>query len=152
MPDECCELSRRRILQLSAAAATAGVVLPALRPGAARADSAAAAGGSGALSVQDLELVTVTDTSFVLTWYTAASPEPAIPYQPDQEPAPVAADGLVRYGTDPARLDRVAMQRGADTPYHYVEVEGLRPGTTYYYQAWSGGAAATPRLVPQLTF
>jgi 3',5'-cyclic-AMP phosphodiesterase len=33
-----------------------------------------------------------------------------------------------------------------------VEVSGLRPGVTYYYQATSGGVAATPRLVPQLTF
>ncbi len=44
------------------------------------------------------------------------------------------------------------MQRGGDTAYHYVEVTGLRPGQTYYYQALSAGMAATPRLLPQLTF
>jgi 3',5'-cyclic-AMP phosphodiesterase len=58
----------------------------------------------------------------------------------------------VRYGTDPARLDRVAVQPGGDTPYHYVEVAGLRPGVTYYYQAQSAGVTAAPRLFPQLTF
>ena len=111
-------------------------------------------GGTGGIGlyVQDLELVTVTDTSFVLTWYTADAPTPAIPYDPAAAPAPVAADGMVRYGTDPARLDRVALEWGGETPYHYVEVTGLRPGVRYYYQALSAGIAATPRLVPELAF
>jgi 3',5'-cyclic-AMP phosphodiesterase len=114
--------------------------------------AAKAAASSTGLFVQDLELVTVTDTSFVLTWYTASSATPPIPYQPAQEPVAVAADGVVRYGTDPANLDRVAVQRGGETAYHYVEVTGLRPGTTYYYQAQSGGVTASPRLLPNLTF
>lgn len=85
--------------------------------------------------MQHLELVTVTDDSFILTWYTADAPPPAIPFDLAAEPAPVATDGLVRYGTDPSRLDRMAVQRGGATAYHYVEVTGLRPGVTYYYQA-----------------
>ncbi|HUC23653.1 MAG TPA: metallophosphoesterase family protein [Streptosporangiaceae bacterium] len=101
---------------------------------------------------QDLELVTVTDTSFVLTWYTAGSPTPGAPHIPDAPPDPIPADGLVRYGTDPDNLDRVAVEQGGETAHHYVEITGLRPGTTYYYQAASGGVPATPRLVPQLSF
>ena len=129
------------------------MAVPLLHASLATASVAGRAGpAASGLVVQDLELVTVTDTSFVLTWYSAATATPAIPFEPAQEPAPVAADGVVRYGTDPARLDRVAVQRGGDTAYHYVEVAGLRPGQTYYYQAFSGGVAATPRLVPQLTF
>jgi Icc protein len=104
------------------------------------------------LYAQDLELVTVTDTSFVLTWYTGNAPPPAIPYQPDQVPAPVVTDGIVRYGTDPNRLGLEAREHGSGTAYHYVEVTGLRPGTTYYYRAYSEGIAATPRLYPQLIF
>ena len=100
--------------------------------------------------MQDLELVTVTDSSFALTWYTADGPAPAIPHEPTAAPAPVAADGIVRYGTDLGQLDQVAMEWGGETPYHYVEVTGLRPGVRYYYQALSGGVAATPRLLPQL--
>ena len=151
---DCCGLSRRQLVRLGAAGAAAGLAVPVLGASAALAGSTSGAGGSpgGDLYAQDLELVTVTDTGFVLTWYTGASPAPAVPYDPDQEPAPVAADGVVRYGTDPSRLDRVAAQRGGETPYHYVEVTGLRPGTTYYYQALSGGVAAAPRLYPQLTF
>jgi 3',5'-cyclic-AMP phosphodiesterase len=147
---ECCGLGRRQLIQLASAGAAAGFATPLLRTGPAAA-SPGVTGGSG-LFVQDLELVTVTDTSFVLTWYTADAPTPAAPYDPAAAPTPVAADGLVRYGTDPAQLDRVAMEWGGDTPYHYVEVTGLRPGVTYYYQALSGGIAATPRLVPQLAF
>src|SRR5580698_3397328 len=145
---DCCGLTRRQLLALSAAGASAAAAAPLLR--ASRA--AAAARASAGLSAQDLELVTVTDDSFILTWYTADAPPPAVPFDPDQEPAPVATDGIVLFGTHPARLDRVAFQRGGDTAYHYVEVTGLRPGTTYFYQALSGGVAATPRLLPQLTF
>jgi hypothetical protein len=82
----------------------------------------------------------------------AAGPTPAIPYQPGQEPGAVACDGVVRYGTHPDRLDRVAVQQHGDTAYHHVEVQGLRPGTTYYYQALSAKVPATPRMLPQLTF
>jgi hypothetical protein len=146
--DDCCGLSRRRLLRLSAAGAGAAATAPWLL--ATRAAAATTAGAG--LSAQDLELVTVTDDSFILTWYTADAPPPAIPFDPAAEPAPVAADGLVRYGTDPSRLDRVAVQRGGATAYHYVEVSGLRPGVTYYYQALSAGVPAAPRLMPQLTF
>lgn len=128
--------------------AAAGIVIP----GAALSPAQAAAAAAAGVYAQALELVTVTDDSFVLTWYTADAPAPAIPYQPSQEPAPVNTDGYVRYGTDPSRLDRIALQRGGETAYHYVEVTGLRPGTTYYYQAYSAEVQVTPRLVPQLTY
>src|SRR5215469_4372242 len=147
---ECCGLNRRQLIQLASAGAAAGFAMPLLRTGPAAA-SPGVTGGSG-LFVQDLELVTVTDTSFVLTWYTADAAMPTAPYDPAAAPAPVAADGMVRYGTDPTQLDHVAVEWGGDTPYHYVEVTGLRPGMTYYYQALSAGIAATPRLVPQLAF
>jgi 3',5'-cyclic-AMP phosphodiesterase len=162
MHDDCCGLSRRQLFRLASAGAAGGLVLPMLES--ARADAATRAAATGTatagngtssadgLYVQDLELVTVTDTSFVLTWYTASAPAPAVPYEPAQEPSPVVTDGVVRYGTDPNRLDREAREHGAGTAYHYVEVTGLRPGTTYYYQAYSAGTAAAPRLYPQLTF
>jgi hypothetical protein len=149
MPDDCCGLSRRQILGLAAAGAAGGLIIPMLRS--ARASAASGTDGSG-LYVQDLELVTVTDTSFVLTWYTGSTPVPAIPYEPAQEPAPVVTDGVVRFGTDPDHLQLEARERGDGTAYHYVEVAGLRPGTTYYYQAYSAGVAAAPRLYPELTF
>ena len=100
---------------------------------------------------QDLELVTVTESSFVLTWYTASSAAPAR-CPPAAQPGPVPTDGVVRYGTDPARLEHVAVETGPDTAYHYVEVTGLEPGTTYYYQALSDGRRASPRPMPRLSF
>jgi 3',5'-cyclic-AMP phosphodiesterase len=149
MQDDCCGLSRRRILRLSSAAPAGGPASP--PPAAGGACAASGTDGSG-LYAHDLELVTVTDTSFVLTWYTASAPPPATPYHPDQAPAPATADGLVRYGTSPDRLGLEAREASPDTAYHYVEVTGLRPGTTYYYQASSAGVTAAPRLYPRLTF
>lgn len=97
---------------------------------------------------QDLDLVTVTDTSFVLTWFTASVPAAGIGGGEIRHLA-VPADSVVRFGTAPDKLDRVA--RGtADVAYHHVEITGLQPGTTYYYRAESDGIAATPRRLPHL--
>jgi hypothetical protein len=143
-----CSVDRRQILRMAAVGAAAGIVIP----GAALSPAQAAAAAAAGVYPQDLELVTVTDTGFTLTWYTAAAPAPAIPYQPAAEPVPVATDGYVRYGTSPDRLDRVAAQQGGETAYHQVEIGGLRAGTTYYYAAYSAGVQVSPRLVPQLTY
>jgi hypothetical protein len=149
--DDCCGYSRRQFLRL--ASAGAGAPAQAVSPEEVSSWAAAPSGTDGSgLHVQDLELVTVTDTSFILTWHTADGPHPAIPCEPGQRPCPVVTDGVVRYGTDPGRLDMEVRERGAATAYHYVEVTGLRPGTAYYYQAFSGGVAAAPRLYPRLTF
>jgi 3',5'-cyclic-AMP phosphodiesterase len=145
MQDDCCGLSRRQLIRLTSVAAAGGLAIPLLQ-------QTQASAASEDLYAQDLELVTVTDTSFVLTWYTASTPEPAVPYDPDQEPAPVITDGVVRYGTDPNRLDHEAREHGAGTAYHHVEVTGLRPGTTYHYRAYSAGVQATTRTYPRLTF
>lgn len=147
--DDCCGFSRRDFFRL----ASAGVPAQAVSPELSTAWAAAPSGTDGSgLYVSDLELVTVTDASFVLTWHTADGQPPAMPYHPGQQPGPVVTDGLVRYGTDPGRLDTEVREPGAGTAYHYVEITGLRPGTTYYYQAFSGGVAAAPRLYPRLTF
>ncbi|HEY1705805.1 MAG TPA: metallophosphoesterase family protein [Trebonia sp.] len=179
MQDDCCGLSRRQLIRLASAGAAGvagGLIIPgteAARATAATTTTTATGGSAGTgtsapgtatgtdgsglavsagLYAQDLELVTVTDTSFVLTWYTASAPEPAVPYVPAQEPAPLAADGVVRYGTSPDQLDREIRESGSGTAYHYVEVTGLRPGTAYYYQAYSGGVAVPARTYPELTF
>ncbi|MFJ9349984.1 metallophosphoesterase [Streptomyces sp. NPDC101237] len=86
-----------------------------------------------------LELVTLTENRAVLTWHTA---------QPGTDdgtgrPLPAVTEGEVVYGTRPGRLNRTA---GEDRPtaHHHVELTGLEPGQTYYYQARSRGVAATP--------
>lgn len=49
---------------------------------------------------------------------------------------------IVKYGTDPNRLDRTAeMPWGGLT--HRVTIKGLQPGTTYYFQADSSQGAGT---------
>lgn len=152
--DDCCGLTRQTFEQLSGAEGAAELVGPLVTPteSADGTGGPGGSGGSGGVFPQDLELVTVTDTSFILTWFTGSSPARGAPYLPSGEPHPVPSDGVVRYGTDPDHLDRVVPEAGGETAYHYVEVTGLAPGTTYYYQATSGGVAATSRRLPELTF
>ncbi|MFJ8634124.1 metallophosphoesterase [Streptomyces sp. NPDC093568] len=91
------------------------------------------------LAAVNLELVTLTEDSAVLTWYTG------IPGTDDGlgHPLPAITEGEVVYGTHPGRLDRTASE-GRPTAHHQVELTGLEPGQTYYYQARSRGTAATP--------
>lgn len=128
-----CYVTRRDVLRwtaIAAAAGTGGLLLDPVRVGA----------QSGAVTPSGLELVTLTEDSAILTWYTGATGSK------DElgrlEPTP--ADAEVRWGTDPTRLDQVASSDRTDTPYHRVELTGLEPGRTYYYEARSGGVVATP--------
>ncbi|HEY0539494.1 MAG TPA: metallophosphoesterase family protein [Actinoallomurus sp.] len=128
----CCRPDRRDLLRLSAIVAGTSLVPLA---GSRRAYASA-------VRPANLELVTLTETSAIVTWYTG---EPGTDDGLGRmKPAP--ADGEVVYGTRPGRLDRTA-HGAADTAYHYVELTGLEPGRTYYYQARSGGRTATPTPV-----
>jgi Icc protein len=95
-----------------------------------------------------LELVTVTDTEAAITWFTGD------PTAPDEfgRPAPVAAPGRVLIGTSPDPTTWVEVGAHEPTPYHYVEVSGLRPGTTYYWRAESGGIPAVATTIPNTGF
>lgn len=140
-----CEssLSRRQLLRYAALVSATFPSLTVL-------DSAAAVGGGGwgladdvasrGLAVpMNLELVTVTDTSAVVTWFTGD------PTTLDEfgRPRPVAAGGRVLIGTSPDPRTWRVVGRHEATAYHHVEVTGLRPGTTYYWRAESGGRVAT---------
>ncbi|MFV2209944.1 metallophosphoesterase [Actinomadura sp. LOL_016] len=121
----------RRSLVLGTAAAAGGAVL-------ARSTRASAAAARPARPV-NLELVTVTESTAVLTWYTGEDgTDDGLGGMP---PAP--ADAEVLYGTHPSRLTRTA-HGPSGTPYHYVELTGLEPNRTYYYRARSSGRDAEP--------
>ncbi len=72
------------------------------------------------------ELVTVTDTSIILTWRTDEN-----------------GDSKVLIGTSPDNLSEYDCKE-VKTKYHYCEVTGLTPGTEYYYQTKSGGITGVP--------
>ena len=86
-----------------------------------------------------LELVTVTDTAAIVTWFTGD------PTTTDEfgRPEPIPADTVFELGDSPLTL-RPVVDRDDQTPYHMVEVTGLEPGRTYVYRAVSNGLAATP--------
>ncbi|MHC3470687.1 purple acid phosphatase family protein [Streptomyces sp. 7R007] len=94
---------------------------------------------SGDLAAVHLELVTLTEDSAVVTWYTG------VPGTDDGlgHMLPAVTEGEVVYGTHPGRLNRTAAE-DRPTAYHQVELTGLEPGQTYYYQARSRGVAAVP--------
>ncbi|WP_305779298.1 metallophosphoesterase [Nocardia nova] len=124
----CCGPNRRRLLAALAAAAAAPLVLP----GSARAQA-------DSLRAIDLEVVTITDTSAIITWTTLG-------VDASGTPVPVDAGTEIRLApadsTGPARTVAVA---GADrTPYHYAQIDGLEPGRRYRFEAWSDGVRAVP--------
>jgi 3',5'-cyclic-AMP phosphodiesterase len=91
------------------------------------------------ISVRDLEVVTVTDDSVIITWFTGS------PAESDRygQPAPVPADTELLLGEPgrPATL-RTVLHDTTPTPFHYAEVTGLEPGRPYAYVARSAGQAA----------
>ncbi|MEE1664181.1 metallophosphoesterase family protein [Streptomyces sp. WAC07094] len=129
-----CDFTRRDLLSWSAVAAAAPFVATAFD------GVASAATGGDDISPANLELVTLTEDRAVITWYTG--------YTGSDDGlgrmVPAPADGEVRWGTHPGRLTRVATGLSAHTPYHYVELTGLEPGRTYYYQATSHGKPVPP--------
>ncbi|MGI5231904.1 metallophosphoesterase [Actinoallomurus sp. CA-142502] len=130
-----CDFTRRDLLRWSAVAAAAS---PLAATGLARAETRAT-GRATAVPV-DLELVTLTEDRAVITWYTGeAGTDDGLGRM-----VPAPADGEVRYGTHPSRLNHVAGGISSHTPYHHVELTGLEPGRTYYYEARSNGRRAAP--------
>jgi Icc protein len=79
--------------------------------------------GAAAPTITRVQLVTVTDTTAVLTWET-------------NEPA----DTVVHYGLQSDRLDKTASSDDAPGRFHYCEIRGLRPGTEYHCVCQSGSA------------
>jgi hypothetical protein len=100
----------------------------------------AAAQAGGTIAPANLELVTLTEDRAVITWYTGyAGSDDGLGRM---EPAPSSAE--VRWGTRPDRLDQIAVGRSESTPYHWVELTGLEPEQTYWYQARSEGQLVAP--------
>ena len=96
---------------------------------------------AGDLAVpMNAELVTVTDTEMVVTWFTGD------PTRPDEygRPTPVAAPGRLLLGTSPSPADWEEVASHEPTPYHHVRVRGLQPGTRYWFRAESNGLPAAP--------
>ncbi|MCM6773600.1 metallophosphoesterase [Nocardia sp. CDC159] len=86
----------------------------------------------------DLEVVTVTDRSVILTWTTRERERSGrlrpIPADTEVRIAPADSIGPARtlfHDTDP-------------TPYHYAEIHGLEPGRAYRFEAYSSGRRAVP--------
>lgn len=127
-------MSRRQLLRYMAVAAATPIVID--RPW----RPAKAYGAQAAQAVpRNLELVTVTDTTAILTWLTSHIVET------DEfgRPAPIPADTRVEIGTSPLSLELV-IDDPTPTAFHYVELTGLEPGRTYFYRASSNGLPALP--------
>ncbi|MEU1205125.1 metallophosphoesterase [Nocardia sp. NPDC005825] len=86
----------------------------------------------------DLELVTVTADSAILTWTTRARNRAG-------RLRPVPADTEVRLAPADGRgQPRTWLSEGRRTPYHYAEIRGLEPGRAYRFEAYSDGRRAVP--------
>jgi len=110
-------------------------------------ERAATAGADAAdLLVRDVEVVTVTDTSVVITWFTGS----AGAVDRYGQPLPTGADTELLLGVpDPSTGQPVpgtlktAFFDATPTAYHYAEVTGLEPGRPYAFVARSAGIVAS---------
>ncbi|WP_433654475.1 metallophosphoesterase [Nocardia sp. CA-128927] len=101
-----------------------------------RADSVRAQRDS--MVASDLELVTVTDRSAILTWTTRARDHSG-------RWRPVPADTEVRIAhADGTGTARTRYLDSRPTAYHYAEIDGLEPGRRYRFEAYSHGRRAVP--------
>jgi 3',5'-cyclic-AMP phosphodiesterase len=131
-----CDFTRRDFLRWSGVA----MASPFFARSALLSGVAATPSRRDAVSPVNLELVTLTEDRAIITWYTGLTgTDDGLGRM---QPAP--AEGVVLWGTNPKRLNRVAGSRWGTTPYHYVELNGLEPGRTYYYQARSAGKPVPP--------
>jgi hypothetical protein len=91
------------------------------------------------LVATNLELVTLTETTAILTWFTGD------PTRPDEvgRMAPVQADTEILLGSSESTLS-TTFYDATPTPYHYAELTGLEPGRPYVFVARSNGVVATP--------
>ena len=128
-------LSRRQLLRSAALVAATFPAAHLLDPSWALADVA----GTGTAVPMNCDLVTVTDTQAVITWFTG---DPTT-LDAFHRPAPLAAPGRVLIGTSPDMTTWVEVGAHAPTAYHYVEIDGLVPGTRYFWRAESNGVVAT---------
>jgi len=83
----------------------------------------------------DLEVVTVTDRSAILTWTTRARDRTG-------RLRPTPADTEIRLASHGAFRTRYLDPH--PTAYHYAEITGLEPGRSYRFEARSGGRLAVP--------
>ncbi|TQF65833.1 phosphohydrolase [Rhodococcus spelaei] len=93
---------------------------------------------------RDLEVVTITDTSVIVTWATVS----AVRVDDHGMPLPLAADTELRLApADSPTAPRVVIHEDVPTPFHYAEVHGLEPGREYRFEAYSNGLRAAPTLL-----
>ena len=133
-------MTRRQLLRHAGLVAATFPAARLAAPSWALASEAAPAGEDRVAVPMNAELVTVTDTEMVVTWFTGD------PTQPDEygRPAPVQAPGRLLLGTSPLPSSWEVVGSHDATAYHHVRVGGLKPGTRYWFRAESNGVPATP--------
>jgi len=135
----CCHLSRRQLLQWAALVAATPIV--AAGDDLERAYGLTRAAAPGLALPINLELVTLTETSAIFTWFTGD------PTRVDTmgRLAPMPADTELLLGSTAGRL-RVVHHDSRRTAYHYVEIDGLEPGRPYLALARSDNVPALPAV------
>ncbi|WP_405496036.1 metallophosphoesterase family protein [Nocardia sp. NBC_00511] len=86
----------------------------------------------------DLEVVTVTDRSAIITWTTRSRNRAG-----RLRPAPADTEVRIR-PADGRGAMRTAFYEARETPFHYAEIDGLEAGRSYRFEAYSQGRRAVP--------
>lgn len=137
---DCCHPSRRQALAWGGLVAATPLVADVLEPGVASA--APSQVPAGALLVQDVEVVSLTDTSVVVTWFTGSAADVDRYGRP--KPVPTDTELLLGDVGSADSMKTVLHVTDPATPFHHAEVTGLEPGRTYAFEARSQGQVAQP--------
>lgn len=96
---------------------------------------------SARMVVSDLEVVTITPTSAVISWITRT------PWRLSGLPRPVTAGTQLALGPAGGPM-RIVHDDPTPRAFHMVEITGLEPGRRYHFQASSQGQIAQAGLRP----
>lgn len=90
---------------------------------------------SNKIEISNVDLVTLTDTSIIVTWATN-----------------VNSSTYIDYGFHPFLLNyHYCEMDQASVTFHYLELDELQPGITYYYRVGSGESRSRIRFFTTLT-
>jgi len=86
------------------------------------------------IEISNVDLVTLTDTSMIVTWTTNEN-----------------SSTYIDYGVRPFLLNSHYYEENQTlVTFHYLELDGVQPGTTYYYKVCSGGTRSRMRTFTTL--
>ena len=89
---------------------------------------------SNKIIIKNIDLVTLTDTTMIVTWTTN-----------------INSSTYIDYGTHPFYLgNHYSDDYQTSVSFHYLELDGLEPGSTYFYRVGSNNSRSRLQFVERI--